>query len=85
MLPSQALVSAVPDPVGPGSFGSISSSLQQIAGGFGSVVAGLILVQRSDGLFENFDTVGYILVETSALTVFMIYYIDRMVMASVQP
>ena len=56
MIPSQALMSAVPTPSTRGSFMSVSSSLQQIAGGFASVIAGYIVVERADGSLEHFDT-----------------------------
>jgi predicted MFS family arabinose efflux permease len=84
MIPSQALMSAVPEAASRGSFMSISSSLQQIAGGLGSVVAGLVVVQRVDGFIEHFDILGYILVGTTMITMFMVYHINRMVMASPQ-
>jgi predicted MFS family arabinose efflux permease len=80
MIPSQALMSAVPEPASRGSFMSVGSSMQQIAGGFASVVAGLIVVQKADGVLEHFDTLGYILVGTTAITLFMVYGINRMVM-----
>jgi MFS family permease len=82
MIPSQALMSAIPAPESRGSFMSVSSSLQQIAGGLASVVAGHIVVQRADGMLEYFDVLGYILVGSSAICMVMIYFINRMVMGS---
>jgi predicted MFS family arabinose efflux permease len=41
MIPSQALISAVPEPTKRGAFNAISASLQQFAGGVSSAVAGL--------------------------------------------
>lgn len=79
MIPSQALMSAIPAPESRGSFMSISSSVQQIAGGFASVIAGLIVVKRSDGFLEHFDVLGYILVGTSLICLVMLYFINRMV------
>jgi predicted MFS family arabinose efflux permease len=84
MIPSQALMSAIPTPESRGSFMSISSSLQQIAGGLASIIAGLIVVQRTDGFLEHFDVLGYILVGTSLICLIMLYYINRMVMSSVK-
>lgn len=77
MIPSQALMSAIPAPTSRGSFMSVSSSLQQIAGGLASVVAGLIVVQTSDGRIEHFDILGYVLVGTVTLSIFMMYRINR--------
>ena len=39
MIPSQALISAIPAPQQRGSFSAISASLQQLSGGLGSVFA----------------------------------------------
>jgi predicted MFS family arabinose efflux permease len=84
MIPAQALMSAIPDLTSRGSFMSISSSMQQIAGGFASVLAGLIVVQRADGILEHFDILGYILVGTATLSLVMIYFINRMILRSPQ-
>jgi predicted MFS family arabinose efflux permease len=46
MVPSQALMSAVPDMADRGSFMSINASVQQIAGGFAAVIGGLIIKKR---------------------------------------
>ncbi|MGE0174769.1 MAG: MFS transporter [Oligoflexales bacterium] len=79
MIPSQALMSAIPSPESRGSFMSVSSSLQQVAGGIASVVAGWIVVEGEGGILEHFDTVGFVVIGTSALTLFMMYFIHRMV------
>jgi predicted MFS family arabinose efflux permease len=82
MIPSQALMSAVPEPASRGSFMSVSSSMQQIAGGIASVVAGLIVVQRADGQLEHFPVLGYVLIGTSCITIVMVYFINQRVMQS---
>ncbi|MBC7465369.1 MAG: MFS transporter [Bdellovibrio sp.] len=79
MIPSQALMSAIPSADSRGSFMSISSSLQQISGGFASVVAGLIVVQGIDGKLQHFDTIGYVMVGTALITVFLMYFIHKAV------
>lgn len=84
MIPSSALMSAIPEPASRGSFMSVSSSLQQVAGGFASVVAGLIVIELADGKLAHFDTLGYILVATSLMSLVMMYFIDRMVTRSAQ-
>lgn len=77
MIPSQAMVSAIPAQTMRGSFMAISSSLQQISGGIASIIAGLIVVQGVDGKLEHFDILGDILVVTSLITVVLMYYIHR--------
>lgn len=82
MIPSQALMSAIPDASHRGSFMSISSSMQQIAGGIGSMLAGVIVYQRADGFIEHFEVLGYILVGTSLMTLVMMYVINKQVAAT---
>lgn len=77
MIPSQALISGIPSPESRGSFMSVSASLQQMAGGLAAVISGLIVVERSDGVLEHFDTVGYILCGTAIVTLYLMYLIHK--------
>ena len=79
MIPAQALMSAVPSPAERGAFMAVSSSLQQMAGGVASLIAGLIVVQRTDGVIEHFDTLGYILTGTVLVTMYLMYMISHRV------
>ena len=79
MIPSQTIMSAVPDPASRGSFMSISASVQQIAGGCGAMVAGLIVFQTAEGRIEHFDSLGWILVGTSLFSLLLIYQINKIV------
>ena len=79
MIPAQAMMSAVPAADSRGSFMAINSSLQQIAGGVGSVVAGLIVSQPDGGAILHFDLLGDILVCTVLVTSVLMYFIHRMV------
>ena len=56
---------------------SISSSLQQVAGGIAAVLAGMIVFEGTDGVLLHFDRVGYVLVGTTLLTLSMMYFINR--------
>ena len=49
MIPSTALMTAMPKLEDRGAFMSVNSSLQQFAGGVASVLAGLIIVQQGNG------------------------------------
>jgi hypothetical protein len=53
--------------------------LQQISGGIASVVAGLIVVEQADKSLKNFDVLGYILVGTTLISVFLIYKVDQII------
>ena len=56
---------------------SISSSLQQVAGGVAAVLSGMIVLEDADGALLHFDRVGYVLVGTTLLTLSMMYFINR--------
>lgn len=77
MIPTQAMISAIPDPQHRGSFMSISSSMQQIAGGFGSILAGYMVTQLPSGELVNFDWVGYTVVAFGFISWPMIGKIHR--------
>jgi predicted MFS family arabinose efflux permease len=79
MVPTQALISAIPHPGSRGAFMAVNSSLQQISGGIASVLAGLIVTQGSTGRLEHFERLGFILITTVLVTVGMMYLIHRRV------
>ncbi|MDB6084191.1 MAG: transporter, partial [Gammaproteobacteria bacterium] len=79
MISSSALTSALPKPADRGSYMSISSSLQQVSGGLAAVVAGLVVVQTPGGDLLHFDTLGYVLVCTTLVSLALMYLIDRKV------
>jgi predicted MFS family arabinose efflux permease len=81
MIPSQALISAIPDPSQRGSFSAVSASLQQLSGGLGSVLAAAIIAQNADGMLRHFDRLGYIVVATSLLSLIAMYFIQKSVAA----
>jgi predicted MFS family arabinose efflux permease len=82
MIASQALISGVPAPPDRGAYMSITSSLQSVAGGIASAVAGLIVVQTQAGPLLHFDILGYILVVTTLITLSMMYFINRRIEGS---
>jgi predicted MFS family arabinose efflux permease len=79
MIPSQAMMTAIPAPENRGSFMSINSSLQQVSGGVASVVAGMIVYEAADGKIMNFDVLGYILIGTALITTVQMYFIHKLV------
>ena len=80
IVAAQALSSAVPSPQDRGAYMSISSSLQQIAGGVAASVAGLLVSQTGDGPIEHYDRLGFVVAGATATTVLLMYKINRMVM-----
>lgn len=79
MIPSQALISAIPAAHQRGSFSAISASLQQLSGGLGSVFAAAIIAQNADGSLRHFDRLGYIVVATSIIALIAMYFVQRQV------
>ena len=79
MIPSQALISAIPEPSQRGSFSAVSSSVQQFSGGLGSVLAAAIIAQNADGSLRHFDWVGYVVVATTMISVVAMYFVQKSV------
>jgi predicted MFS family arabinose efflux permease len=80
MIPASALMTAIPRLQDRGAFMSINSSVQQVSGGIGSAVAGLIVVQQGNQPIEHYDTLGYVFVVAMAVVVVLMYFVNRMVM-----
>src|SRR5271170_6202221 len=79
MIPSQALISAIPEPGQRGSFSAVGASLQQFSGGLGSVLAAALIAQNADGSLRHFDWVGYIVVTTSLVSLVAMYFVQKSV------
>ena len=82
MIPSQALMSAVPAPKSRGAFMAISSSLQQISGGFAAIIAGFVVHEAADGRLERFDVLGSLVILSTLITVVLMYFIHRKIRKS---
>ena len=79
MIPSQALMSAIPAAHQRGSFSAISASVQQLSGGIGSVLAAAIILQNADGSLSHFDRIGYVVVCTSLVALTAMYFVQKQV------
>ncbi|MBW7972944.1 MFS transporter [Bradyrhizobium sp. BR 10289] len=77
MIPSQALISAIPDQSQRGSFSAVSASLQQLSGGLGSVLAAAIISQQPDGSLLHFERIGYVVVTTTIITLVAMYFVQK--------
>jgi len=79
MVPSTALVTAIPDMQDRGAFMSINSSLQQIAGGIAAAFAGTIVTQHDKlSPLQHYDTLGVIIVCISVLSMLLMYRVDKL-------
>jgi predicted MFS family arabinose efflux permease len=79
IIPATALMTAIPDMQDRGAFMSINSSIQQISGGIAAGIAGLIVVQMPDGKIMHYDTLGYVVVGATLITMAMMYLINQQV------
>lgn len=80
MIPSSALITAIPEMRDRGAFMSINASLQQIAGGVAAFVAGLIVVQKDKlSPLEHYNTLGYIITVITIIGVVLVYRVSAMI------
>ncbi|QGZ93715.1 MFS transporter [Terricaulis silvestris] len=79
MIPSQALMSALPDEGQRGSFNAVTASLQQLSGGLASVLAAAIIAQNPDGSLIRFDWLGYIVIAATLVSVIAMYFVQKTV------
>jgi len=77
IIPSQALLSAIPDVTKRGAFNAISASLQQFAGGVSAAIAGAVIVAAPDGTLQHFNWLGFIVMAVAALSVVLMYFVHK--------
>jgi predicted MFS family arabinose efflux permease len=86
MIPSTSLMTAIPEMQDRGAFMSINSSLQQIAGGIASIVAGLIIVQKDRySPLEHYPTLGIISIVIMFLCLWLVYRVNVIVKQKLGP
>jgi predicted MFS family arabinose efflux permease len=86
MIPATTLTSAIPNMQDRGAFMSINASLQQMAGGLATLLAGLIIVQKDQhSPLENYPVLGIIGAVVMIIAVWFIYRVYRIVMEKARP
>lgn len=78
MIPTQALISGVPDMKDRGAFMSINSSIQQLGGGVASIVGGWIIGQDAAGRLIHYDTLGYVTIGAFMICIVLMYYVNEL-------
>jgi predicted MFS family arabinose efflux permease len=82
MVPSMALVTALPEMKDRGAFMSVNSSLQQIAGGIAAGIGGMVVVQQTKfSPLEHYDTLGFVVVAIVLSNIFFVYRVNRLIVA----
>jgi len=84
MISSQALSSAIPAPEDRGAYMSISSSLQQLAGGVASSCAGLLVSQTGDGPLDHYERLGYVVASSMVVGVVLMGRVNAIVQGDAQ-
>lgn len=79
MISASALMTAIPEPADRGAFMSINSSVQQISGGVAAAIAGLIVVQETNGRIEHYDILGYVVIAAMIIAIGLVYVINNYV------
>jgi len=81
MIPSQALISGVPDAKDRGAFMSINSSVQQLGGGIASVIGGWIIGQNAEGLLVHYDILGWVTVGAFFVCAVLMYAVNSYIIS----
>ncbi len=68
-VPAAAIITGTARPENRGSFLSFNSAIQQIATGFASLIAGIIIGENAAGELTNYNVVGYIAIVFSLLCI----------------
>lgn len=80
MIPASTLNTAIPEIKDRGAYMSVTSSLQQIAGGIAAVCAGFIVHQDTkQSPLENYDILGYVFAAITLCTIFLIWRVNQLV------
>jgi predicted MFS family arabinose efflux permease len=75
--------SALPEKQDRGAFMGINASLQQIAGGLAAAFGGMVIVQKDKfSPLEHYDTLGYIIVFLSIISVFLLLRVSKLLKKS---
>ncbi len=82
IIPSNTLITALPEMQDRGAFMSIYSSLQYLSGGIAAVVGGLIIHQKTKSSpLENFNILGIVMIFIALICVVLIFKINKVVQA----
>jgi MFS family permease len=75
MIPAMAMVSQLVEPKIRGTFMSLVGSVQMLASGIASVLAGAVVTIAADGKMQHYNLVGYGAVVCGLLTFWLVGYI----------
>lgn len=80
IVPATALNASVADPADRGAYSSVTSSLQQVAGGIGAVAAGAIVQQATPhSPLEHYPVLGVVVASVFVLCLWLVYRVSQLV------
>jgi len=82
MIPAMTIVSSAAQPKLRGTFMSLNASIQQLASGLASTLAGFVITQNSAGQIVGYEKVGYVAITANLLAV---AFVVRIVMHDQHP
>ena len=71
IVPSTAMVTSSVKPQNKGSFMSFNAAVRQMTNGVAAYLAGLIITIGDDGLYHNYDLVGYFAIAMGIVSIFI--------------
>jgi len=77
MISASALMTVVPELQDRGAFMGVNASIQQIAGGIASIIAGMIVKETTSGYLNNYGILGNVVVFAVLLTILLMYNLHR--------
>jgi predicted MFS family arabinose efflux permease len=78
IVPSQAINTSIPETADRGAYMSITSSMQQLAGGIAAVCAGYIVYQPSKfAPLQHYDTLGIVISCVTLTSIFLMARVNR--------
>jgi predicted MFS family arabinose efflux permease len=83
MIPTQALISGVPEMKDRGAFMSINSSVQQLGGGIASAVGGWLIAQDTAGRLVHYDVLGFVTIGAFITCALLMYFVNKHMMQKV--
>ena len=80
MVPATTLNTGIPEMKDRGAYMSVTSSLQQIAGGIAAVCAGFIVHQKTKtSPLENYDILGYVIAVITLCSIVLMWRVSKLV------
>lgn len=76
-IPSQALISAVPDMKDRGAFMAINASVQQMGGGIAAVIGGTIIKSDPNGYLHHFNVIGYVCIVAFVICAVCMFMVNK--------